>query len=376
MKTVKIYAVPSHQTKARTSGVDFARVIQPMKHLDGYSNGKYKFKVDVFDIFKQEEYVIDSLNTYLEKSGAFWKKKAEKYDLVFFNYTSIDWHYATMATFAHGMGKKIIMDLDDALWYINPDNIAYSSLKQVGAGKVITSIIRDIDGLTTTNSYLRNLIGHKTGIKHEKMAVMPNCIDLKYYNHKSPPKDEYKVTIFHYGSTTHFQDLLETGFVGGMDKIFRDYPNAVFKAIGAFIPKLKEKWGKRYTCGWGHSDVYKWISDKFPVYMDEVDVMVVPLQNNMYNRCKSDIKFLETATAMKPGVYSNIRPYRDTIEHGVTGFIAGSDDEWYEGLKALVGSKKKREEIGKNAYNYAVRKRQIQTLIPKYADFIIKILTN
>jgi glycosyltransferase involved in cell wall biosynthesis len=374
MKTISIFAVPSHQTRERTSGVDFARVIQPMKHLDGYSDGKYKFKVDIYDIFEQEEYELKSLKQYLNKSGGFWKEKATKYDLVFFNYTAIDWHYASMATFVHGMGKKLILDLDDALWNVNPDNIAHDSLKQIGAGDVISAIIKDVDGITTTNLYLKNLIHHKTGASYDKMATFPNAIDLKLYNHKSPTKDSNPITLFHYGSSSHFEDLLEPNFVEGISRIFRDYPNVVFKAIGANIPKLKAKWGERYSYTWGHSDIYHWIADKFPVFMDEADIMVVPLSDNIYNICKSDIKFLETATATKPGVFSDIRPYRDTIEDGITGFIAGTPDKWYESLKILIDSKEKREEIGNNAYKYIVKERQIEKLVPQYAEFILKVL--
>ena len=362
MKTIKIFGLPSHQTTERTSGVDFARVIQPMSHLDGYETDGYKFKVDLYDIFKQKE--------------TDWKNVSRDYDLVFFNYTVIDWAYAAMGSFVHGKGKKMIIDLDDALWHVNPDNIAYDSLKRVNAGFIITQILRDVDGVTTTNLYLKNLIHAKTNVSYDKMLTVPNSIDFKYYKYKSPPKDKHDILLFHFGSTSHFHDLSEPNFVEGINRIFRDYPNVNFKAIGANIPKLKLKWGERYSYGWGHSDVYKWISEKFPVYMDEADIVVVPLEDNVYNRCKSDIKFLESSTAMKPGVYSDIRPYRETIEDGVNGFIAGTAEKWYESLSILIDSVEKRKEIGTNAYNYVKKERQIQQLVPKYAEFIIKILTN
>jgi glycosyltransferase involved in cell wall biosynthesis len=108
--------------------------------------------------------------------------------------------------------------------------------------------------------------------------------------------------------------------------------------------------------------------------MDEADIMVVPLQDNIYNRCKSDIKFLETATATKPGVYSDLRQYHESIEHGITGFLADSPEDWYESLKILIESVKKRKEIGENAYNYVKKFRQIDKYVPAYAEFILKVL--
>lgn len=360
MNTLKLFALPSHQTEDRTSGVDFVRVIQPMKHLNGYVHGNYKFKVDVFDIFNKKD----------------WMAVAEDYDGVFLNYTVLDWAYAAMGCFVHGKKKKIIMDMDDALWHVNNDNIAFEALKEHNAGYVITQILKDVDGIVTTNPYLRNLIAHKTQTPHEFIKVIPNSVDLKYYNHVSPAKNNHQINLFHFGSTSHFDDLSRPDFVDGLDMIFKDYPNVYFRAIGANIGKLKLKWGERYTYGWGHSDIYKWIGEKFPVYMDEADIMVVPLMDNRYNICKSDIKFLETATAKKPGVYSRIRPYTEAVEHGVTGYLADAPEEWYDSLKELIESAEKRKEIGENAYNYVTKERTIDKYIPDYAEFLIKILTK
>jgi glycosyltransferase involved in cell wall biosynthesis len=268
------------------------------------------------------------------------------------------------------------MDLDDAIWHINRDNIAHDAFKKIGAGQTITCILKDVDGITTTNSYLKNMILHETNVPHDKVAVFNNAVDLKYYNRKSPAKEDYTMTLLHYGSTTHFEDLAEKNFVEGINKIFKEYPNVVFKAIGANIPKLKMKWGERYTYGWGHSDIYRWIADKFPLFMDEADIIVVPLVDNIYNQAKSDIKFIESATATKPGVFSDIRPYHETVQHGVTGFLAHTPDQWYESLKTLIDSKEKRQIVGNNAYQYVVKERQIEKLVPSYADFIIKVLNS
>jgi len=362
MKTIRVFGLPSHQTKDRTGGVDFVRIIQPLKHLDGFTYKGYKFKTDIYDILKQKTFN--------------WPAVSEKYDVVFLNYTVLDWAYAAMAMFVHKKGRKIIMDLDDALWNINRDNIAHDALKNVGGGEILSAILRDVDGITTTNLYLKHLIAQTAKVNYDKMAVFPNAVDMKLYNHKSPAKENNNILLFHYGSTSHFEDLLEPNFVKGMDRIFKEYPNVEFKAIGAALPRLKMRWGPRYTYGWGHSDIYHWIKDKFPVFMDEADIMVVPLQSNTYNRCKSSIKWMETATATKPGVFIDIRPYTEHIVNGETGYLAKNADDWYKYLKILIDSKKERQRIGNNAYNEVKKNHLIQNRIEDYADFIIKILNS
>lgn len=354
MKTIKIYALPSHQTVDRNSGVDFARVNQPMKWLNGFVHNGYKFKVDTFDIHKNSK---DS-----------WLDIAKKYDIVFLNYTVVDWHYAAMASVVHGEGKPIVMDVDDAIWFVQKDNIAHDSLKKLNGSYILTCILDDVDMVTTTNGYLRNVIIDKTIKRNDQIKVMENQIDFDLYNKTFPAKDDGIITLMHFGSTSHFEDLLDKEFIEGVDRIMKEYPQVVFKSVGAFISDLRYKWGQRYQNDFGDVDIYKWIKDRFPLFMSQCDILVVPLLDTLYNRCKSDIKFIESASAKKPGVFSDVRPYNDTIRHGVNGYLAKTSDEWYKSIKTLIDSKEKRDEIGNNAYAYVKKNRQMKDNLKGYAE--------
>lgn len=360
MRTIKIYGFPSHQTKERTSGVDFARVYQPLKYLNGYKDKDVTFEVTMYDINKEPK---DN-----------WVDIAKDYDLVFLNYTIADQAYAYMGAPLRGMGKKIICDVDDAIWYVQPDNSTYQTMKERNASYILECILNDVDGVVTTNSYLRNIIVDKTTKYHDKILVAPNQIDFTQYSRIFPAQERLNLTIMHFGATGHFDDLLDKEFVEGVSKIMSDYPNVKFKTVGSFVPDLRYKWGMRYENDFGDVDIYRWIQNRFPIFMEEADIVVAPLRDTKYNRSKSDIKFLEYSSAMKPGVFSNTRPYRDTIEHGKTGFLCETSKEWYEALKTLIDSREKRLEIGKNAYDYVKKNRQIQDCIAPYAEFIKNIL--
>lgn len=359
MKNIKIYAFGTHERKERKSGVDFVRVYQPMKYLNGLEYKGYKFTVDLFDIHKEDQ--------------ADWRTIAKEYDIVFLNYIVWDWAYVHMAMPVHDEGKKIILDLDDALWHVQSDNIAYEGLQKIDAGYITSCIIDDVDGVIVTNRYLRNIVADKTYKRHDQIAVIPNYIDLDVYNKTFPSKDRQNITLLHYGSTSHFEDLLDPNFVAGVDRIFSDYPNVKIKMVGAFIPQLKAKWGLRYENDFGHEDIYKWIDERFPLFMDEADIMVVPLRDTVYNRAKSHLKSIETASAKKPGVFSATRPYLDYIEDGKTGYLAKTPDDWYNHLKTLIDSVEKRREIGENAYQ-RVLSEQAKDHVEEYAEYFLKVL--
>ena len=361
MKTLKIFALPSHQTKERTSGVDFVRIIQPMKHLDGFEYKGYKFKTNVFDIHS--------------KKNPLWDDVAKEHDIIFLNYIGNAWAFAAMGCMARKFKRKIVFDLDDSLWDILKDNTAYKVYHKGSEALVnFTSMCDEVDYMLCTNTYLRNIIVFNTYKTHQEVGIIPNYIDFKYYNHRSKFKDSLDIKLMHFGSTTHFISLQNEEFEKGIDRIFKEYPNVTFKTVGAFIPKYKSKWGARYEHGYGHMDVHKWIKDKFPGYMDEADIILAPLEDNKYNRCKSSIKFLEASSAKKPGVWQNIRQYKEIVTEK-NGLLADDADGWYENIKKLINDKKLRKNTGENAFK-TVKGWQIQNNVKKYAEMFIDIDNN
>ena len=359
MRTIKVYAYPTHQAKDRTSGVDYARVLLPMSKVNGYQDKDVKIEVTTMDIFKEPQ---DN-----------WLDIAKEFDIVFLNYLVTDWPYAYMAAPVHGNGKKIILDIDDALWNVRNDNVVYEQLRELKGGVILSAIVDDVDYVTTTSGYLRNVIVKNSYKHHEKIKVAGNMIDLDLYNHVTQAKDTGTITLMHFGSTTHFRDLLIPAFVEGVDRIMKDYPNVIFKTVGAFIPELRYRWGQRYVNTFGDRDIYVWVKEKFPAFMDEADIMVVPLEDDIYNRCKSDIKWIEASSAAKPGVWSDTRPYTETID-GTNGFLAKTADDWYENIKKLIDSKELRQKIGMNAYNQVVAERQMKNNIEPYVNLFKEAL--
>jgi len=207
---MNIYAFPSHTTKARTSGVDFARVIQPAKEM-----AKQKgVKVRLYNPLKNV------------KAKDNWVTVGKDYDIIFFNYLNSDWGYAHMATYNRMYGHKIVLDIDDDLWDVLPDNTAYEVYhKGTKALKDFTLICKDVDVITTTNQFLRNVIHFNTGKPLDKIVIIPNFIDLEnVYNTIPPFRNAHDVIIGHMGSTTHFNSLLGKDFTDGMTQVMKDFP--------------------------------------------------------------------------------------------------------------------------------------------------------
>jgi glycosyltransferase involved in cell wall biosynthesis len=361
MKTIKVFGFPVHQTLTRTHGVDWARVIQPIQQLNGFVDGNVTFETYIWN--PKDMPILD------------WEKICQTYDLIYLNYFGSIQKFVPMMAVAKNFHVPVIMDVDDDLWDIQKDNPAYETFKP-GSDVIIDFSVAcdEVDYMTTTCNYLRNVIMAHTKKQFKDIKVFPNYIDLSLYNHQLPLKDDFQITLLHHGSTTHFIDLATREFAEGIDRIMKDYPNVIFKTVGANISQYHMKWGDRYINAFGDEDLYKWVKDKMPAYMAEADIMVTPLQENVYTKGKSFIKYLENSSYAKPGCYQDIRQYREIVENGVDGFLCNTSEEWYNAIKKLIDDKKLRKQMGENAFKKVKENYTINQHVIDYSTFFKSVL--
>jgi len=76
------------------------------------------------------------------------------------------------------------------------------------------------------------------------------------------------------------------------------------------------------------------INDYADIY-NNFDVALAPLEDNPFNRCKSELKLIEAGVMGKAIIASNVGPYADVIEHGVDGFLVNPrrQIDWYVFMK-------------------------------------------
>ena len=81
------------------------------------------------------------------------------------------------------------------------------------------------------------------------------------------------------------------------------------------------------------------------------DIALLPLNDNIFNRAKSDLKFIECANSGAVALASPV-VYSDVIKDGENGFIFKDLKDFSNKLKMLIESPAKRREVAENAYNY------------------------
>ena len=76
----------------------------------------------------------------------------------------------------------------------------------------------------------------------------------------------------------------------------------------------------------------------------KIDLILVPLFDSQFNKCRSPVKFFDIARLNSVGIYSNVEPYRDFIRAEIDGKLLSNDqNEWLDAIDDLLEDSKKRK---------------------------------
>lgn len=161
--------------------------------------------------------------------------------------------------------------------------------------------------------------------------------------------------------------------------------NADFELIRSALMKLMENYSQVGLLLVGEleeSDELKQFGDRIikmkatdwrnlPNLIVQADINLAPLEDTLFNRAKSEIKWIEAALVRVPTVASCVGPYETMIENMETGILCKNTTEaWYEGLRVLIEDERKRTFIAEKAYNYVMKYCTTEAKACEFAEFI------
>jgi glycosyltransferase involved in cell wall biosynthesis len=230
---------------------------------------------------------------------------------------------------------------DEAVW-----NDWFASIGRIGA------TLRLCDGIITTNEYLAQRAREYES--RLRTAVMPNYLnreqqELSQGFHRAKRESSWqrdgRIHIGYFsGSPSHTRD-----FAIAAPAIFRLMerdPRVVLRVVG-FLERSPEL--ARYC---DRTEFYP-LQDFLNLQrlIAEVEINIVPLQDNSFTNCKSELKFFEAAICGTLTLATPTFTYRNSISHGDTGLLVPSYD-WDQALQdavSIVEDKARYEAIAKAA---------------------------
>jgi glycosyltransferase involved in cell wall biosynthesis len=95
--------------------------------------------------------------------------------------------------------------------------------------------------------------------------------------------------------------------------------------------------------------------ERLPFELPRFDINIAPMElGNPYCEAKNESRFFEAALVDVPTIASPTGPFRRAVDHGKTGFLAASADDWFVYLRQLANDPELRRQIGRNAYHAAL----------------------
>jgi hypothetical protein len=99
-----------------------------------------------------------------------------------------------------------------------------------------------------------------------------------------------------------------------------------------------------------------------------LDIGLAPLVDTPFNRCKTNLKWLEFSALAVPTIASDVEPYSRCIQHGVDGFLAKTSEDMVRELGRLIRDPDLRRSVGDRARETAVERHGRGVLGDRYAE--------
>lgn len=341
---MKILLVNSH----KFGGVEHYRALAPLSLMsnEGYETTSINYIHPTEDLTSGEITINDE-----------WLKQ---FDLIhFIRQIGVNGHTQEIAERLNKIGIPFGLDLDD-YWHLPENHLIYEEYKQFNITQTIIESIEVARFVTCTTPILADEIRKI----NKNVYILENGIDVNApeWQPEYTPSEVIRFGLMM--GSTHFHDIKKispsiinmlrspnkckialAGFNAELNKpsmyvaferVITDNHNVLDKRYSQYLKSCdKEKndlWiNQKYVRMWG-VPVEQWGYE-----YNKIDVSLVPLIDNKFNNCKSELKMIEAGFKGKAVICSDVYPYKFlATEKNV--YICKTASEFYDKMKRAINN--------------------------------------
>jgi tetratricopeptide (TPR) repeat protein len=242
-------------------------------------------------------------------------------------------------------GQLTVYEVNDDVAWMQPWNPAAPFYADPNHQALFRCLVRSCDAAQFCTAELARVYGRLSS----KSATFPNQMD----RHVAPrnQRGDGPVIIGWGGSAGHLDDLAKVtpslvSWISERDDVALHVMAS--DRIWALFDRLPNRKKRRFSPG----DM-----DDYHAFLAGVDIGIAPLEDTGFNRCRSDVKFLEYALSSVTPVMKRLAPYEATVAHSATGFLFADIGELLSLLGDLVSDPEKRRSVAERARQYVLAER-------------------
>jgi glycosyltransferase involved in cell wall biosynthesis len=244
------------------------------------------------------------------------------------------------------------------LWKDGENGFSLSRNRQTLAS--YRKILEMADQVQCSTPYVAEAV--KKEVTPRRLRVFPNLMRFDHYPQVSMEQEQDKIKILWQGGIAHYEDWFPLREALG--NITRRYPEVHWIIWGAQYPWVNELIPPhRYT----FHDWCPYQEYKLRLVMMDHDISLAPLSANVFNNCRSAIKFYEASVLRKPAatLAQATGPYKDEILEGETGLLFETPQQFEDQLSRLIEDVKLRKSLAANAKDWVSQNRDAMKEVPK-----------
>ncbi len=254
-------------------------------------------------------------------------------------------------------GKKVWFDVDDWVFDTQAIDLIIQTLGQDETDEVLNywygvvgrmaRALRLCDGAITTNDYLADKLRLFLAAPfRDHVSVIPNFINQAQLEVSEPlyqrklaagflPAETIKLGYFS-GSATHNLDFAL--IAPALAVVMTADPRVQLVLVGPM--DVEKALGAKFTAQFANQITQHGLTDYLTLqqHIADVDFNLVPLQNNDFTNCKSELKFFDAAAVGTLSIASPTYAYARAIQHGENGYLA-ADDAWEAVLRQAIANR-------------------------------------
>ena len=256
-------------------------------------------------------------------------------------------------------GKKVYFDIDDLVvdtkytdqipfvQELTPLNRRLFDASVTRTGKTL----KLCDAAITTTEGLAEELGRVAPVVYiNRNAASKRMVECAQsaLERKKENSDNMVWLGYFSGSLTHNNDF--EMIRPALEKILGEYQNVGLILAGELnasdtLNQYKNRIVKKRATSW----------QELPNLLIQADINLAPLEDTLFNRAKSEIKWIEAALVKVPTVASRVGAFEVMIKDGKTGFLCENTEEsWYNRLTQMIADKQARVNVGAEAYEYVM----------------------
>lgn len=184
----------------------------------------------------------------------------------------------------------VIVDYDDLLFDLPTDNPAYRLYMNKETQETIISIMREATCVWVSTKQLKRSIQIKGHSLNKNVYVIPNALDTFHllFGDRCDQQKKTRNAVIWRGSPTHERDIMEYG--GEILEVAKDHPKKAFVFVGYNPWFITDRMHQTQGIVTGAMPVGEFMDF---IYNTGSEIGIVPLHDSNFNRCKSNIAWLE-----------------------------------------------------------------------------------